>query len=257
MVTRRDGLVIVSFGVIFLCLALLYGPATAGYFAVTVLIVLGWPLALLLLRYILKRTGRLDWLEVLGKEARQACRRREDLLRGRLKKQKERKLSSRVVSAARRTKGRALSAVKKSKDFVSEKSAKLGEVLSVAFSTTLACDLCHPLDPSVVGTKTEGEEMEAEGTEGEEGEDGEEVKEGKEKGKEEGEGEDNCTELMQIGIRDNHVFWGMRDYLLPGGLLSVPVLHILVHIPPGLFEDAVFHLCNSIDPVSLVLSHGS
>ncbi|KAJ1417796.1 hypothetical protein B484DRAFT_453854 [Ochromonadaceae sp. CCMP2298] len=85
---------------------------------------------------------------------------------------------------------------------------------------------------------------------------------------------------MQFGIREQHVFWGMRDYLLPGGVLavSVPCLtyppstssatgdgyteggwcvgwrKVLVNMPPGLFEDALFRLCNSIEPVSFVLS---
>ncbi|KAJ1417795.1 hypothetical protein B484DRAFT_453852 [Ochromonadaceae sp. CCMP2298] len=51
--------------------------AVQGFIVATSLIVLGWPCALVLLRCILLRKGYLGWLQVLGEEARQACRRRK------------------------------------------------------------------------------------------------------------------------------------------------------------------------------------
>jgi hypothetical protein len=100
----------------------------AGFFVVTVLIVLGWPLALVLLRNVLLYLGSLEWLKTLGEEVRGACGRRADLLSRRLEEEMGQRLSSKVLSAARQ-----------SKEFVSEKSTKL---ISVVKNELLSsCDI--------------------------------------------------------------------------------------------------------------------
>jgi hypothetical protein len=61
-----------------------------------------------------------------------------------------------------------------------------------------------------------------------------------------------ATKYYRMSIRQGAVYWGIRDILVKNGMLSF--FSIKLKLPPGLVEDFIFHVCNSINPLTLAFS---